>query len=102
MHKKDAVTCPRVKFWEDLIHLLKTWREAGDRIIVCLDTNENIYSKAIGKALTEEGGLEIKEVVEGYTGKKNGPTHFQGQLPINGIWATTDVTIANACILPAG
>jgi hypothetical protein len=36
MHKKDAVTCPRVKLREDLIHLLKIWREAGDGIIVCL------------------------------------------------------------------
>jgi hypothetical protein len=102
MHKKDTVTCPRVKFWEDLIHLLKIWREAGDRIIVCLDANKNIYSKAIGKALSEEGGLEMKEVVGEYTGKKIGPTHFQGQLPINGIWATTNVTITNACIMPAG
>ncbi len=102
MHKKDAVTCPRVKFWEDLIHLLKTWREAGDRIVVCLNTNKDTYSKAIGKALTEEGGLEMKEVVGEYTGKKIGPTHFQGQLPIDGIWAMTDVTIANACIMPAG
>ena len=61
MHKKDAVTCPRVKFREDLIRLLKIWREAGDRIIVCLDTNENIYSKTIGKAITKVGtGLEMK------------------------------------------
>ncbi len=102
MHKKDAVTCPRVKFREDLIHLLKTWREAGDRIIVCLDANKNIYSKAIEKALMEEGSLEMKEVVGEYTGNKIGPTRFQGQLPIDGIWATTDDTIANACIMPAG
>ncbi len=77
MHKKDTVPSPRVKFREDLIHLLKIWREAGDRIIVCLDTNENIYSKAIGKALMTEGaGLEMKEVVGEFTGKKIGPTHF--------------------------
>ena len=50
----------------------------------------------------EEGGLEMKEVVGEFTGKKIGPTHFRGQLPIDGIWATTDITIANACIMPAG
>jgi hypothetical protein len=60
MHKKDAVTCPWVKFREDLIHLLKIWREAGDRIIVCIDANKNIYSKAIGKALTDKGSLKWK------------------------------------------
>ncbi len=47
-----------MKFREDLIHLLKIWREAGDRIIVCIDANKNIYSKAIGKALTDKGSLK--------------------------------------------
>jgi hypothetical protein len=81
---------------------LKTWRAAGGRIIVCLDANEDIYKKGIGKALTEEGALAMKEVVGSYTGKKIGPTFFRGQLPINGIWATSNITIANACIMPAG
>ncbi len=76
MHKKDHWTCPRTKFCEDLIQLLKTWCAAGDCIIVCLDTNEDIYKKAIGKALTEEGVLAIKEVVGSYMGKKIGPTFF--------------------------
>ncbi len=102
MHKKDHWTCPCTKFCEDLIQLLKTWRAAGDRIIVCLDANEDIYKKAIGKALTKEGVLAMKELVGSYTGKKIGPTFFQGQLPIDGIWATSDITIANACIMPTG
>ncbi len=100
--KRDAVTCPRTKFQDDLISLLRTWREAGDRIVVCLDANKNIYTKSIGKALTEEEGLGMKEVVVDYTGRRIGPTHFRGQLPIDGVWATRDVTVANTCIMPAG
>ena len=102
MHQQDHRTCPRTKFREDLIHLLKKWRAAGDRIVVCLDANEDIYRKAIGKALTEEGGLDMKEVVGAYTGKRIGPTFFRGQLPIDGVWATPDITVSNACIMPAG
>ncbi len=52
--------------------------------------------------LTDEGGLGMKEVVGAYTGKKIGPMYFQGKLPIDGIWATHDVIISNACIMPAG
>jgi uncharacterized protein (UPF0332 family) len=44
----------------------------------------------------------MKEVVGEYTGKEIGPTHFQGQLPIDGIWAMTDITISNACIMTTG
>ncbi len=53
MHQQDHKACPRTKFREDLIKLLKTWPAAGDRIVVCLDANEDIYWKAIGKALME-------------------------------------------------
>jgi hypothetical protein len=79
MHKQDHQICPRVKFREDLIQLLTMWQAAGDRIIVCLDANEDIYKNAIGKALTEEGTLAMKEVVGSYTGKRIGPTHFWGK-----------------------
>ncbi len=75
---------------------------AGDRIIVCLNANEDIYKKEIRKVLSEEGALAMKEVVGSYTGKKIGLTFFRGQLPIDRIWATSDITIANACIMPAG
>jgi hypothetical protein len=70
--------------------------------MVCLDANEDIYKKAIGKALTEEGVLGMKEVVGTYTSKKIVSTFFRGQLPIDGICATPDGTISNACIMPAG
>ena len=82
--------------------MLKEWRTAGDRLVVCLDANENIYTQALGKMLTDPEGLGMIEAVGGYTGKKIGPTYFRGQLPIDGIWTTSDVTVANACIMPAG
>ena len=93
---------PRDKFYEDLIALLTKWREGGDRIIVCLDANENIYSKRIGKALTEVDGLAMKEVVGEYTGEKLGATHFRGSQPIDGVWATSDIEVVNACVMPVG
>lgn len=45
----------------------------------------------------------MKEVVGAYTGKQIGPTFFRGQLPIEGVWATSDITVLNAsCIMPVG
>jgi hypothetical protein len=101
MHEQDHRTCPRTKFREDLIQLLMTWRPAEDHIVECLDANKDNYKKTIGKALTKEGALGMKEVVGTYTGKKIGLTFFQGQLPIDRMWATPDATISNACIMPA-
>jgi hypothetical protein len=100
--QQDYITCPRVKFREDLGKLLKEWRAAGDRLIVCLDANENIYTQALGKLLTDSKGLGMIEAVRRYTGEKIGPTYYRGQLPIDRIWTTPDVTVSKACIMPAG
>jgi hypothetical protein len=31
-----------------------------------------------------------------------GATYFRGSKPIDRIWATLDITVCNACIMPAG
>jgi hypothetical protein len=51
---------------------------------------------------TDPEGLGMVEAVGKYTRKKIGPTYFRGQLPIDGIRTTPDVTIANACVMPEG
>ena len=99
--EKD-LTCPRKRFREDLVKQLVTWRENGDRLIVCMDANEHIYRKQIGKTLTNEDGLGMKEVVGEFTGQQIGATFFRGSDPIDGIWATPDVVVTSACVMPAG
>jgi hypothetical protein len=44
----------------------------------------------------------MKEVVEEFTARKLGATYFRGSVPIGAIWATSDVTVANACVMPVG
>ncbi len=81
---------------------LLRWRQDGDKLIVCLYVNEDIYCKSIGKALTDINGLAMKEVVGDFTHQRVGATFFWGSKPINGVWATSDILISNACIMPAG
>jgi hypothetical protein len=47
-------------------------------------------------------GLNMSEVVGDFTGKKLGPTFFRGSKPIDGIWATRDIIVTHACVMPAG
>jgi hypothetical protein len=44
----------------------------------------------------------MKEVVGEFTAKQHGATFFRGSEPIDGIWATGDITVANACVMPVG
>ncbi len=71
-------------------------------MIVCLDANEDIYKKSLGKSLTDIDKLAMKEVVGEFTGTLVGATFFRGSKPIDGVWATLDITVCNASIMPAG
>ncbi len=73
--------CPRSKFREDLITLLDEWRTNGDRIIVCMDANEHIYDKQLGRTLTDPDGLGMVEVVGKFTGSPLGATYFRQLTP---------------------
>ena len=44
----------------------------------------------------------MKEVVGNFTGQQLGATFFRGSEPINGIWATPDIVVTGACVMPAG
>ena len=56
----------------------------------------------MGKSLTDIDGLAMKEVVGEFTQIPVGSTFFQGSKPIDGVWATLDVMVCNASIMPAG
>jgi hypothetical protein len=99
--QKD-LTCPRTRFGEDLVVQLQRWRDEGDRLIVCLDTNKHIYKKLLGRALTDIDSLAMKKVVGDFTGKPIEATYFRGSTPIDGVWATSDIMVSNAMIMPAG
>ena len=56
----------------------------------------------VRKVLTDEDGLDMKEVVGDFTGYPISATHFRGSTPIDRIWATSNVQVVNACIMPCG
>ena len=52
--------------------------------------------------LTDRDGLAMSEVVGNFTGKPLGATFFRGSTPIDGIWATSDIEVVGACVMPVG
>ncbi len=100
-HRRYFATS-QTKFKEDLVSQLQQWSKEGDRLIVCLDANKDIYKKSLGKSLTDIDGLTMKEVVGEFTHTPVGTTFFRGLKPIDGVWAAADITVCNASIMPAG
>ena len=52
------LTCLRKRFHDDLVAQLTKWREEGDRLVVCLNANEDIYKKIPRKVPYEERWVE--------------------------------------------
>ena len=44
----------------------------------------------------------MREVVGDFTGERIGSTFFRGTKPIDCVWATSDVEVVGACIMPVG
>jgi hypothetical protein len=99
--KKD-ITCPRKHFHDDLMKQLYKWRQEGDCLVVCMDANEDIYKKSLGKSLACTDGLNMVEVDGELTGKQISATVFRGSKPIDGIWATQDLVVTHVCVMPVG
>jgi hypothetical protein len=81
---------------------MRRWRQAGEHLILCLDANKNIYLGEMGQELTDLHGLGMKEVMGEFTTKQLGATYFRGSVPIDAVWATSDVAVVNACVMPVG
>lgn len=107
-HRRYLIThhknreCPRKKFRQDLLRQLRQWRAAGDRVILLMDMNDNIYTSGLGQDLVDPAGLGFNEVVQTTTGEQIEATYFQGSQPIDGIWASPDLEILAACVYPVG
>lgn len=67
-----------------------------------MDANKNVYTKSIGKQLTGTDGLAMVEVVGEFTHQPLTATYFRGSSPIDAVWATPNVEVTGACVMPCG
>ena len=65
-----------------------------------MDENEDIYKKRLVKSITARYRLNMNEVVGAFTGKKIGATFFRGSKLIDAVWATPDIVVVGACVMP--
>ncbi len=100
--KKNDLTCPSKLFRQHLVQQLKQWQSKGDRIILFMDHNEHTYNGPLGRVLMNMEGLGLQEAVLCHTGKRTGATFFRGSKPIDGLWVTSNLDIANVCVMPFG
>ena len=62
IQQRGLRTNPIKMFWDDLCQALRQWRERGDRIILMMDANNNVFNGRLKKKL-KEANIEMKEAV---------------------------------------
>ena len=79
-------TNPFKMFCDDLCEVLQTWRSKGDRIILMMDANDNVFKGKLSKRLADKP-IEMKEAVHGVKPDQGPSTHSSNTklVPIDGI-----------------
>ena len=95
--KKGLKTNPKELFREDLCKALKNWREAGDRIVLMIDANENVTDHILARMLAKMG---LQEAVHMRTNGPGPKTHVRGSESIDGIYVTPEIEVRGASYLP--
>ena len=90
---------PRQLFEEDFLNQLRVWRMNGDRLIVMMDANEHVLSGRLCRQMTTDG-INLREITKEYIGTLCPHTYIDGSQPIDGVWATPDITITGVKWLP--
>ena len=85
-------------FGNNLCTLLKSWRRQGDRIILLMDTNDNMYKGKLSQRIADNL-IELKEAVHEATAGQGPNTHIRGSEPIDGVWHIPKMCLQSASYL---
>ena len=96
---RGEICDPRAMFKSNLFSLLHCWKAAGDEILLVGDFNENVYTGLLANALARED-LRMHELCQGTMGIPLPPTHSNGRMPIDAIYATAGLVCTAVALLP--
>lgn len=93
-------TNPKDLFRYSVVHFIQSMRAKKHRIVLMMDSNENVVDGFLSKRLAE-GDIRMREAVHrAMPGKKGPPTHFKGSQSIDGIWISDELELISASYLP--
>lgn len=100
-NSKGDFTNPRAAMLRDLEQVLRRWRNDGDRIVLCIDMNDDMTNSPMQRMLSSEG-LDMREAaLARYPDLPKTSTYMKpngtvGKRPLDGIWLTPDLPDAQS------
>jgi hypothetical protein len=96
---RGEVRHPRQMFQADLLLLIRSWKTAGDEIILMGDFNENVYDGDLAQNLLHDD-IRMSELCQHTTGSRLPNTHIRGNVPIDAVFATAGISCTAVTLLP--
>ena len=96
IRNKGLNTTPAALLRRDLRQVLKQWIKEGDRIALCVDCNEHVYS---GKLASMLQGIGMIERSQEWWSHHEPNTFISGTQQIDGLFTTEDVDISSFLML---
>ncbi len=96
---RGEVRHPRQMFQADLLHLMRSWKTAGDEIILMGDFNENVYEGNLAQHLLHED-IRMSKLCQKTTGSRLPNIHIRGSVPIDAVFATAGILCTAVTLLP--
>ena len=96
---RGEVRHPRQMFQADLLLLIRSWKTAGDEIILMGDFNENVYKGNLARSLLHKD-IRMSKLCQHMTGSRLPSTHIRGSVPIDAVFATAGISCTAVTLLP--
>ena len=77
---------------EHLLAAIRKWKADGEEIVLYMDVNEHVYTGRFGRALLDPD-INMKEQFFTVTGHHAPASHFRGERPITGLFATAGLLL---------
>ena len=90
---------PRQLFDTDLLASLRSWKEAGEEIILAGDFNDNVYTSSLARALRRDD-IGLKEQYHALYDEEAPFSYHSGSEPVMGVFATAGVEVKAALLSP--
>jgi hypothetical protein len=90
---------PPIIFTEDLLHLLRPWRESGHKIILSMDANQHVYTGPISKELSQSP-FHMTCMFQDTLGGPVPNSHHRGTTPITTMFGSPGLMVENAMVFP--
>ena len=92
-------TCPLQMFDDDLLTLIRKWIRYGEKVVLMIDSNEDINTGTFNTKLRQSG---LISALRKRHGPNTPPTQHSGSVVIDDIYVTPNLVVGKSGYLPFG